>query len=77
MKFLFAVDYDDGKVKAKAGAVVPATIPSHRFKALRRSKLIVPAPDPLDHDGNGVAGGSKSGAESTAAQGAARRRKTR
>ena len=39
--------------------------------------VAAPAPErrsPLDHDGDGVPGGSKRGAESTASKGAARRR---
>lgn len=44
MKLIFAVDYKDGKHRAKAGDPVPATIPSHRVAMLRRARVIVEAP---------------------------------
>ncbi|HKY80269.1 MAG TPA: hypothetical protein VJM09_02215 [Sphingobium sp.] len=58
MKSVFAVDYDDGKVRAVAGADVPASIPAHRQGVLRKAGVITLVRDPLDHDGNGRKGGS-------------------
>ncbi|EPR09874.1 hypothetical protein M527_07030 [Sphingobium indicum IP26] len=58
MKSVFTIDYDDGKVRAAAGDDVPAAVPSHRQRVLRRAGVIK-AVDPLDHDANGRKGGSR------------------
>lgn len=41
MTAVFTVDYDDGKVKAKAGEVVPDSIPSYRLGVLLKAKMAV------------------------------------
>lgn len=73
MKAIFTVDYNDGKIRAKAGAVVPDSIPAHRLGVLLKAKM-ARVPDPLDHDGDGVRGGSLPGEQSTVAKGRRRRK---
>lgn len=72
MRLIFAVDYNDGRIRAKAGRPVPASISAHRLGVLKRAKVIV-EPDPLDHDGDGKRGGSLRGRNSTASRGARKR----
>ena len=72
MKLVFAVDYNDGTVRAQSGDEVSG-LPPHRIGVLRRARVIVAAPDPLDHDGDGQPGGSPKGINSTASKGARRR----
>ena len=70
---VFAIDYDDGRVRAKAGDRVPNSIAAHRVAVLTKAKVIV-VRHPLDHDSDGVPGGSLPGPAATAAR-ARRRRK--
>lgn len=69
---IFAVDYADGRVAGKAGDAVTG-LPDHRLGVLVKAG-VVRVIDPLDHDGDGVKGGSLKGGASTAAKGARRKR---
>lgn len=47
MSMIFAVDYNDGKVRASAGDDVPHHIPAHRLAILKRARVIEDKPDEL------------------------------
>lgn len=40
MKYVFTVDYNDGKVIAKAGDKVPASIPAHRVNVMLKGGMV-------------------------------------
>ena len=49
MRLVFAVDYNDGKVRAKADDVVPDSIPAHRIGVLTKAGMIKKPDDPSPH----------------------------
>lgn len=75
-KDFLVVEAEDSEVTAPPASLkAKARAPVLDVEEVLEAEVVEQKPDPLDHDSDGRRGGSRKGRASTAAKGAARRRK--